>query len=154
MVSRRVRSGSVSPDTSRSSENPASREAGFTLVEVIVAVLVLTIGLVAMAELLAVSIRLHQLSRNTEVATQLAQGKFEELMKLNFTTAPAVQPGGSLTNNVANHFDAPVNTFTRRWLVQAGPAARTLRVTVRVVPAQTDLRMLKPVELTSIIRQW
>ena len=42
-------------------------------------------------------------------------------MKLNLTTAPAVQVGGSLTANVANYFDTPQDGTTRRWLVQAGP---------------------------------
>ena len=134
-----------------------SAEGGFTLVEVVFAMFVLTVGLVAMAQLLAISVRMHQLSRNTEIATQLAERKFEELMKLNFDTAAEVQVTGqdSLNANVANYFDTPTGgLFTRRWLVEAGPVARTRRVTVRMVPAQTDRLIYKPVQLTTIIRSW
>lgn len=135
----------------------AGSSAGFTLVEVVFSIFVLTVGLVAMAQLLAISVRMHQLSRNTEIATQLAERKFEELMKLNFDTAAPVQitTGDSLNSNVVNYFDAPSGTqFTRRWLVEAGPVARTRRVTVRLVPRQTDRLLYKPVQLTTIIRQW
>ena len=150
----RSRSSNATPATTRNRSN-----AGFTLVEVVFSIFVLVVGLVAMAQLLAVSVRMHQLSRNTEVATQLAEAKFEELMKLNFTTAAAVQvtPLGSdsLNDNVANYFDTPAGTlYTRRWLVEAGPIDRTRRVTVRMVPAQTDRLLYKPVQLTTIIRQW
>ena len=149
----RKRGSCASPQPARS----RSSSGGFTLVEVVFAIFVLTVGLVAMAELLAVSVRMHQLSRNTEIATQLAERKFEELMKLNFDTAPEVQVTGSdsLNNDVANYFDMPAATqFTRRWLVEAGPVARTRKVTVRMVPTQTSRLLYKPVQLTTIIRQW
>ena len=146
------------PARSRFSNAAArSAEEGFTLVEVVFAMFVLTVGLVAMAQLLAISVRMHQLSRNTEIATQLAERKFEELMKLNFDTAAAVQLTGqdSLNANVANYFDTPTGgQFTRRWLVEAGPVTRTRRVTVRMVPRQTDRLLYKPVQLTTIIRSW
>ena len=135
----------------------AGPSAGFTLVEVMFSMFVLTVGLVAMAQLLAISVRMHQLSRNTEIATQLAERKFEELMKLNFDTAAAVQVTGqdSLNANVVNYFDTPTGgRFTRRWLVEAGPVVRTRRVTVRMVPRQTDRLLYKPVQLTTIIRSW
>ena len=40
-----------------------TNERGFTLVEAIVAMLVCTVGLVAMAELMAVTLRLQQLGK-------------------------------------------------------------------------------------------
>ena len=67
-----------------------NNERGFTLIEAMVATLVLTVGLLAMAELLAVSLRMHQLGRNSTTATRLAQDKFEEMMKMNFNTNPAI----------------------------------------------------------------
>lgn len=153
MERRYAGSASVRPARSRSSKG----SAGFTLVEVLFSMFVLTVGLVAMAQLLAISVRMHQLSRNTEIATQLAERKFEELMKLNFDTAAPVQltAGDSLNSNVVNYFDTPTGgQFTRRWLVEAGPVTRTRRVTVRLVPRQTDRLLYKPVQLTTIIRQW
>ena len=131
-------------------------EAGFTLVEVVVSTFLLTVSLVGLAQLFAVSVQMHQLSRNSEIATQLAEAKFEQLMKLNFTAAAAVQVTGSdsLSSNVANYFDTPSAEYTRRWRVETGPIDRTRRVTVRMVPRVTNNLLYRPVQLTTLIRQW
>ena len=102
---------------------------------------------------------MHQLAAETTDATRLANAKLEELMKLNFAADPAIQitPVGldPLAQNVPNYFDVPVaGVYTRRWLVQAGPTATTRLVTMRLVPAQTDRRIAKPVDLTTVVRQW
>lgn len=132
-------------------------ETGFSLVEVLVATLVVTIGLVSMVQLLAVSTVMHADAREASTATQQAQAKIDELTKLNLATAAAVQitPASpdSLTTNVANYFDTPQTGVTRRWRVQAGPAANTRILTVRVI----NLRARQygaQVDLTTIIRQW
>jgi type II secretory pathway pseudopilin PulG len=137
----------------------ATDERGFTLVEALVATIVLTVALVALAELLAVSVRMHALGRNSTVATRLAQDKFEELMKMNFLTNPAIQVSGSdtLASNVANYFDAPANSgFTRRWFVQPGPNAnpRLRIVTVRVIPDSLDIRVGTDFRVTTVLRSW
>ena len=134
-------------------------ETGVTLVEVLIATVILTVGLVAGAQLLWISIQMHQLAAETTDATRLANAKLEELMKLNFAADPAIQitPVGldPLTQNVPNYFDVPVaGVYTRRWLVQAGPTATTRLVTVRLVPDQTDRRTAKSVDLTTVVRQW
>ncbi len=132
---------------------------------------VLTIGLVSLAELLAVSLRLQQLGRNGTSAVRLAQDKMDQLMSLNFDTAAEIAIAGSLTADVANHFDnqaGPDGTLgnaddievltghTRRWLVEAGPDgnANLRQVTVRIVPLSSDNRTTAPYELVSIIRRW
>ena len=68
-------------------------ERGFTLIEAIVAMLVCTVGLVAMAELMAVTLRLQQLGRNSTSAVRLAQDKVDELTTMTFdTTSPKYNP--------------------------------------------------------------
>jgi prepilin-type N-terminal cleavage/methylation domain-containing protein len=138
------------------STHPRTDERGFTLIEVLIASVILTVALVALAELLAVSVRMHQLGRTSAEAARLAQDKFEELMKLNFSTAPAIQVNANdtLGANVANYFDAPGNSgFTRRWRVQAHPSgnAALRTVTVRMVP---DVRVGADYEVTTVLRSW
>ncbi len=128
-------------------------DAGFTLVEVLVCTLILTIGMVAVAGLMGVSTGMHQNAREASQSTRLAQRKIDELMKLNFGTAPAVAVGGSLAANVANYFDSPVAGVTRRWQVQAGPATNTRVVTIRVVNLRAA-QYGRQVDLSTIIRQW
>jgi len=131
-------------------------QRGFTLVEAMVALMVCTVGLIAMAELMAVTIRMQQLGRNSTSASRLAQDKIDELNTVGFGAA-AMGCGGSLTADVANHFDVPVNAngdYKRRWLVAAGPDAspRLRQVTVKVMPSVQDRRVTADFELTTVIR--
>ena len=129
---------------------------------------ILTVAMVAMAELMAITLRLQQLGRNQTSATRLAQDKIDELMSQNWAVAPQLAVGGSLTADVANHFDIPPTfagstalSYRRRWVVADGPddlpavVANKLRViTVRVTPVVTDRRTYTPTDLTTIVRCW
>lgn len=118
------------------------------------AALIFTVGLVAVAQLLTISARMLHLGRDSAQAARLAQDKVEELMKMNFTTGPAVQIGGELDANSPDHFDVPADGgYTRRWQVTPGPNAhpRLRTVTVRMVP---DVPVGDPYEVTMVIRSW
>lgn len=118
--------------------------------------MILTVGLVGTAELLAVSLRTHQLAQGAATATRHAQAQVETLMKADFATAPAIQLTGrnSLDLNVANYFDLPAVGYTRRWQVDPGPAGRAdLRtLSVRVIPTLADRRTAAAVNLVTIVR--
>ena len=151
-----------------------TNERGFTLIEAVVAMMVCTIGLVAMAELMAVTLRLQQLGRNQTSAARLAQDKVDELTTMTFDTTslsynPAVGCGGDIEANAADHFDTPkedngtpdnaaddtvTKGYTRRWLISAGPDldVNLRQVTVRVTPDVTDRRTAAPYDLTTFIR--
>jgi hypothetical protein len=122
-----------------------------------VGTMVLTIALVAMAELLAVSLRMHQLGRTSTTASRLAQDKFEELMKMNFDTNPAIQvnANNTLASNVTNYWDSAPG-YTRRWQVSAGPAGnpRLRTVMVRIIPDANDRRTTDIFTLTTVVRSW
>jgi prepilin-type N-terminal cleavage/methylation domain-containing protein len=155
---------------------PSNHERGFTVIEVLVAMVILTVALVSLAELMAVTLRLQQLGRNQTAATRLAQDKIDELMSRNWGgAAPSAQLalGGSLTADVANHFDTPPVVpgaaslnYRRRWVITAGPedddtlpinnalADRLRVITVRVIPVVNDRRTYTPTDLTTIVRCW
>jgi type II secretory pathway pseudopilin PulG len=147
----------------------SNNERGFTLVEAVVAMMVCTVGLVAMAELMAVTLRLQQLGRNSTSAVRLAQDKIDELTTMNFITNPTAACGGSIDANEADHFDTPMQDngtpddptddtvmkgYTRRWIISAGPDAdpNLREVTVRVIPEVNDRRVATPYDLTTVIR--
>ncbi len=132
-----------------------SQDGGFSLVEVLVSTVVLTVGLVAMAELLAIATKMHADASEASRASQYAQTKIDELVKLNMATAAAVQVNAAdtLSTNVANYFDTPMAGVTRRWRVQAGPVANTRLLTVRIVNLRAR-QYGNAVDVTTIIRQW
>ena len=126
-------------------------EGGFTLVEVLVCTFILTIGMVSIAGLLAVTLQAQQGARESARSTRLAQEKVDELMKMNFTAAD-VSVGGNLDANVANHNETPIPGVTLRWVVAAGPTDDTRVVTVRVTNMRAQQQ--RRADLTTIIRQW
>ena len=142
-----------------------SDDRGFTLIEVLIAMIVLTVALVSLAELMAITLRMQMLGRNQTAA----QDKVDELMNQNFNTSPSVAIGGSLTADFANHFDAPSALYKRRWVVAAGPADPDVvaaaglvppqavlprLLTVRIIPLVTDNRSSTTTEITTVIRCW
>ena len=60
----------------------AQSEKGFSLLELLIALVVLSVGLLGMAEMQVTSISGNAFSNNVTIATGLAQNKIEELKKL------------------------------------------------------------------------
>ena len=131
----------------------ARSEAGFSLVETMVASLVLTIGLVGMAQLLAVATIMHSDARQATANTVLVQAKLDELMKANFSLSSTVALGGSIASNMAPYFDQPEASIERRWRVTDGPVAGTRLLEVSVENKGGRLYG-RTQTLTTVIRDW
>ncbi|MEY4095524.1 MAG: hypothetical protein RLZZ53_2723 [Acidobacteriota bacterium] len=129
-----------------------SSDRGFTLVEVLFAMVILTVALVSMAELMAITLRMQMMGRNETAAIRLVQSKIDELVAVDFATA-AVAIGGSLTADVASYNDDPADGFHRRWEITEIAGETNVRtLTVRVIPERNDRRTSAQVQLTTIIR--
>jgi len=129
-----------------------TNERGFTLIEVLIAMVIMTIALVAMAELMAITLRIQMLGRNETASVRLVQSKIDQLVAVNFTNA-SVAIGGSLTSDVANYNDTPTAGYKRRWQIAAiAGETRVRTLTVTIIPAVKDNRTTRSVQLTTIIR--
>lgn len=111
-------------------------ERGFSLIELLVAMVIFAIGVLAAVALLGAGYRWEGRAELETQLTVAAEMKVEELKALAGTELPdttALVPGGSLDSNVLGYWDT-VNldgrVLRRRWLVEPGPVGTRL-TTVR-----------------------
>src|ERR1700682_4901392 len=90
-------------EKSLSRRNPRTQR-GFTLLETLVAIVVLTIGLMSVAALMTQTLRSTTNSRSMSTAAMLATEKLEDLNRYSKTDA-AVAAGGNLAADAAGFFD-------------------------------------------------
>ena len=128
---------------------------GFSLIECLIAMVITTVGLLAVAGLIGIGVRLQTESRDAITANDFARAKIEELQTYAPTAAQRTR-GGSLTSDVTNYNDSFDDKFRRRWLIETNPADSGVpqgaqRVTVSVFPARADVR-LPPVQLRVLMK--
>jgi len=105
-------------------------EAGFSLVELLVATLVLVVCLTGVALMILYGTRLGATAREATATTAFAKAQVERLRVLP-RASPQRQIGGSLGTNLADHFERQ-GRYTTRWQIVAGPAG-TQNLTVVVI---------------------
>lgn len=134
---------------------PAARaEAGFTLVELMLGLIVLTIGLLGMASTMMSLTRHQDLSAVHADMTALGDHKIEQLRVVATHSPAQLDVGGSLTVPTAQYVDTVVErgrTFIRLWQVQAGPGGAR-QVTVRVRPQVDDDRTPAQLDFNTLIQ--
>jgi type IV pilus assembly protein PilV len=103
-----------------------SAQGGFTLVELLVAMVVLGIGITALVGTSALVTRQIGRGRIVTVANQLANQKLDELRR-----AAAIKSGGNHCTNAAfaSGSSGPTRSVTLNWTVGASGAARNVTVT-------------------------
>ncbi len=110
----------------------ATNQDGFTLIEIFIATVLLTIGLLGTAALTTGVVRGNLASRNITSATAIAQSCFEENRRVGYASVGAVPAGGSnsCVSGTATVAAGGVS-FTRTLAIDATVAnIKTLAVTV------------------------
>jgi prepilin-type N-terminal cleavage/methylation domain-containing protein len=79
-----------------------SNESGFSLVEVLIAMGVMTVGLVSLAQLFTLSIRANHSSKTTTFAVMIAQQKMEQLRALTWGFDTIGLPVSDMSTNSAS----------------------------------------------------
>jgi len=159
------------------SHRKRGHKAGFALIEVMIAIVILAVGLLGLAALMAQLTGTTSNSRYMGTQVMLASEKLEDLNRLSIGDA-GLAPGGNLNADVANYSDqvqissdngssstvaanaAPATSdllqFKRRWVIEQNPAgmpAGVIRITVWVGLMDGDAFARNATFQTSMVRQ-
>ena len=103
-----------------------SREKGFTLVEVLIAVSIFSVGLLAVAMMLDTAIQYNSSARFIAEATEIAHSQMEQLMNSPYDDA-------SLDEAFSPYGPTPIANYNVSWTVRENvpmPAMKTISLSV------------------------
>ncbi len=121
-------------------------EPGFTLIEVMVAIMILTVGLLALAQMMVLATNSNSLSGRMTSASAIAKEQMERLKATPFyidpisrTRNPALRDGGNL--------DAPGGAYSQLYdeegLPVAGGGQFEVRWQILTIPTALPLEMVE-----------
>jgi type IV pilus assembly protein PilV len=129
-------------------------QSGFTLLEVLIAISILTVGLLGVAQMQIMGIKANYFSGNTTAALTLAEEKMEDLLGKSYTDAELAGSGAPGTdhndaNNPIDETGQAGGIYSRMWtVIDNTPIADTKTVTVSVswdnLSHQVSLSCIKP----------
>ena len=108
-------------------------EDGFTLIEALVTLFILTIVSLSMAQMIGLGLMVDANSEDLTSATTLSANKLEELRNGDYDSLTV---GGDLTSDAAGYFDSPDPNsdgradFTRRWIIADQTGGKSIQVRV------------------------
>ena len=125
-------------------------EKGFTLVEVIMAMLVLTVGIGVISSIIADVSRKNFLSQNHTQAVIIAQNKIEELLTDGYESPNLVEGSYENPNNPVDATGDSAGVFYQYWKVDdVRPIPRSKQITSWVQWEDKD-QEVQTVRLTAI----
>jgi prepilin-type N-terminal cleavage/methylation domain-containing protein len=126
------------PDTENANDITSSmkrvkKQGGFTLIEVLIALTIFAVGLLAMAAMQTSAIRMNSTAGHLTEISSWSMDRLETLMGLPYTD-PQLAAG--------NHPDpAPPNGYAINWTVAPGPVAKTIVITLTVTAEGKTLQV-------------
>jgi len=132
-----------------SKKKVCGNQSGFTLLEVLIAISILTVGLLGVAQMQIMGITGNYFSGNTTAALTLAEEKMEDLLGKSYTDAELTSGNHPDANNPIDETGQAGGIYTRMWIVTDNtPITDTKTVTVTVswdnLSHQVSLSCIKP----------
>ena len=132
-----------------SQKKVCGNQSGFTLLEVLIAISILTVGLLGVAQMQIMGIQANYFSGNTTAALTLSEEKMEDLLGKSYSDAELTNGNHPDTNNPIDETSQAGGVYTRMWTVTDNtPITDTKTVTVSVgwdnLAHQVSLSCIKP----------
>ena len=108
--------------------NCITNSKGFSLIEVLIALVILAISLLALAGLMATTVRNNSFGGHVTEASTLAQDKLEEFRAMRWDDVQATPPGPE-TDPVSKIGSTGI-VYTRNWNVAQNGNIKTITITV------------------------
>lgn len=104
-------------------------EAGFTVIEVLIAIVILSFGLLALANMQVLAIQVNSAANRLSRGTTLVQDKIEELMTLPYTHTDLAD--STPVNTCQTHSENPLPGYTLTWCVDTNAinTSKTVNIT-------------------------
>ena len=132
-----------------SKKKVCGNQSGFTLLEVLIAISILTVGLLGVAQMQIMGIKGNYFSGNTTTVLALAGEKMEDLLGKSYSDAELTNGNHPDTNNPIDETGQAGGTYSRMWIVTDNtPITDTKTVMVNVswdnASHQISLSCIKP----------
>ncbi|MCP3980896.1 MAG: prepilin-type N-terminal cleavage/methylation domain-containing protein [bacterium] len=127
--------------------NSARSTGGFTLVEVMLALFLLALGVLASAPMFVLAMQGNAAADDVGAANALAEQRLELLRTSDYDT---LVPGGSLTSNVTGFFDDTNPDFIIRWEIATNATPPSRALTVQATALRSTIGVAKQSTITTL----
>lgn len=124
------------------------RDGGFSLVEVLLAMALMFVGMMAAAPLFVFAMKETAAGADLGTVGAAAVDRMEDLRANDFYSLAA---GGSLSSNVSGYSDTSNPQYTVRWVIADNATPATMKtISVRAVASRQAIGLAKEVTLVSL----